>query len=52
MSQQSRRSKGSCPIEVVEGLLQITHQQRDDAVWREAAAIQEKQSLRDEAARR
>ena len=61
-SQQSRRSKGSCPIEVVEGLMQITQQQRMDAVQRENWQLQreidaaheiarEKESLRTEAAK-
>ena len=39
-SQQSRRSRGSCPIEVVEGLMQITQQQRVDAIQRENLQVQ------------
>ena len=62
-SQQIRRSRGSCPIEIVEGLMQITQQQRADAIQRESLqvqrevdivqeAVREKEALRAEAARR
>ena len=51
-SQQTRRSRGSCPIEIVEGLMQITQQQRADAIQRESLQVQREVDIVQEAARR